>query len=70
MENKEIKVRPFFVKCAVIEAITVALIVITVAVICFFSKSYKKKMREYYITYILEDTSPDEVVSGESDYEI
>ncbi|MBO4467706.1 MAG: hypothetical protein J5766_00245 [Clostridia bacterium] len=70
MENKEIKIRPFFVKCAVIEAITVGLIVLTVLAISLFSKTHKKKMKNWYERYVLEDTSADEVISGEDTYEV
>ena len=54
MENKEIKVRPFFVKCVIIEAITVGLIVITVFAMSLISKSYKKRLKAFYDTYVRE----------------
>lgn len=70
MSDKKIKVRPFFIKCLAIELITVFLILITVLVIKFTNKKVYVKIKKFYETYFLDETSADEVLKDGGKYEI
>ncbi len=70
MRDKKIKVRPFFVKCLVIEIITVFLILISVLIVKLTNKKVYIKIKEFYETYILDETSTDEVLKDGGKYEI
>ena len=65
MDETEIKVRPFFAKCAVIQSVTVGIVVLAILIITLLSKSYKKKISKYYKKYVLENTSISEVLPKE-----
>lgn len=70
MKEKEIKVRPFFAKCIIIESITVVLVLLTVLCIKFTSKSLFLKLQKWYEKNILDDTSISEVIENGGKYEI
>lgn len=70
MEEKEIEVRPFFIKCIIIESITVFLILASVLVIKFANKSFFEKTKKWYEKNILDDTSISEVIEQGGKYEV
>ena len=70
MEEKEIEVRPFFIKCIIIESITVFLILASVLVINFTNKSFFEKTKKWYEKNILDDTSISEVIEQGGKYEV
>ena len=70
MKVREIAVKPFFVRCVIIEAITVAAILLAVFIITLISPKQKEQMKNWYQTHVLEDTSADEVLKGKDNYEI
>lgn len=70
MEEKEIEVRPFFIKCIIIESITVFLILASVLVIKFANKSFFEKAKKWYEKSILDDTSISEVIEQGGKYEV
>lgn len=70
MKDREITVKPFFVRCVIIEAITVAAILIAVFIITLISPEHKQQIKSWYESHILEDTSAEEVLKGKDNYEI
>ncbi|HCH28366.1 MAG TPA: hypothetical protein DEW35_02545 [Ruminococcaceae bacterium] len=70
MDGKETRKKPFFVKCAIIEGITVGLFVLSVFIITVVSKSAKAKIRDLYVKYVLQTTSVSEVLKGKDNYEV
>ena len=70
MEEKEIEVRPFFIKCIIIESIAVFLILASVLVIKFANKSFFEKAKKWYEKNILDDTSISEVIEQGGKYEV
>ncbi len=70
METQEIKVNPFFVRCIVVEAVTVMILLLSVFIIGLFSKSYKKSLKKWYVKNILDDTKIEEVLGKDGKYEV
>ena len=69
-KEPEIKVRPFFTRCIIVESVTVAIILLTVFVITLTSKSFTKKIKKWYIKNVLDNTSVNEVIKENFKYEI
>lgn len=70
MDDRKIKIRPFFIKCVAIEALTVGIVVLTVFIITLVSKPMKGKIKDFYKKYVLEETSVTEVLEGKDSYEV
>ena len=70
MDGKQKTIRPFFARCAIIEGITVGIIVIAVLIITFLSRSARAKIKDFYCKYVLEETSASEVLKGKDSYEV
>ncbi|MCQ2455075.1 MAG: hypothetical protein MJ090_02895 [Clostridia bacterium] len=70
MQEKEIKVRPFFAKCIIIESVTVVLVLLSVVLIRFTSKPLFSKLKDLYIKYVLDETSVSEVLEDKGKYEV
>ena len=70
MEEKEIKVRPFFIKCIIIEFITVFFIIVVLITVKFTNKNLFNKTKKWYEKNILDDTSISEVMEKGGKYEI
>ena len=70
MEEKEIKVRPFFIRCIIIETITVFLITAVLITVKFANKNLFDKTKKWYEKNILDDTSISEVTDKGGKYEI
>ena len=70
MEEKEIKVRPFFIRCIMIETITVFLIIAVLITVKFTNENLFDKTKKWYEKNILDDTSISEVIDKGGKYEI
>jgi len=68
-ESKEeiYEVKPFFAKCAVIQAITVAIILISVLAIKYLSPKYCRKIQKWYNKNVTVDTSVTEVLGDKNE---
>ena len=70
MEEKEIKVRPFFIKSIIIEFITVFFIIVVLITVKSTNKNLFNKTKKWYEKNILDDTSISEVMEKGGKYEI
>ena len=70
MEETQIKVRPFFIKCIIVEVITVFLIVSVITVFKFTNRKLFEKVQKWYEKNILDDTSISEVINEGGKYEV